>query len=130
MLFGTLYFSAFVEFLNNLSGAGIAPHAALVSWQSRRMAEIAGSSLPKTQPTMRFFGEDNTPHIMSTISGWVKVGGSLFCKRSGNNWNLNSAPKNLVCFITGDASRAERLGWLQSCATSSRSPHATCTSVR
>lgn len=75
MLFGTLYFSALVEFLNNLSGAGIAPHAALVSWQSK---ECKGLQVyPCLTHNQTFFFWKTIPPKMS-ISGWVKVGGSLF----------------------------------------------------
>lgn len=103
VLFGTLYFSAFVEFLNNLSGAGIAPHAALVSWQSRKMQEIAGLSLPNTQPNLFFFGR-RYPQKWA-YQGVLRLVVHYFEKEVETTGILIPLQNSLICFhcwrITG-----------------------------
>ena len=102
VLFGTLYFSAFVEFLNNLSGAGIAPHAALVSWQSKECKRL--QVYPCLTHNQTFFFGRRYPRKWA-YQGGLRLVVHYFAKEVVTTGILIPLQKSLICFhcwrITG-----------------------------
>ena len=132
VLFGTVYFSALFR--------GVF----LATCQVRELRHMLRLSLGNQEECQRLQVHPCLKHNQICV---------FFCRkippknehhiRVGKGWWFTNLKKNLkqlefefpssrflIGFIMGDAWPAERVGWLQSCAMSSRSPHATCTSVR